>query len=190
MVSLCRWPQSTGKRGQSGRFEWHRLGGTQVRSTDRRASRVRADRHCRETRLQKAGVNFFPRSSNHLDRRCQSGDSAFGRAPSSPRFMPEALLRDFDALDRCPAQSRFPDQTEVSTEIVRSLHSALGLQCSHGLYSQPMTDSPPYWRTRTIADAERDGYTHLRVTCPKCGREVMSVLLEIEDQPTWPATTK
>jgi hypothetical protein len=27
-----------------------------------------------------------------------------------------------------------------------------------------------YWRTRTIADAQAEGYTHLRATCPGCGR--------------------
>jgi hypothetical protein len=27
-----------------------------------------------------------------------------------------------------------------------------------------------YWRTRTIAEAQADGYTHLRVTCSGCGR--------------------
>ncbi len=30
------------------------------------------------------------------------------------------------------------------------------------------TDS--YWRTRTIAEAQGQGYTHLRVTCAGCGR--------------------
>jgi uncharacterized cysteine cluster protein YcgN (CxxCxxCC family) len=27
-----------------------------------------------------------------------------------------------------------------------------------------------YWRTRTIAEAQSQGYTHLRVTCAGCGR--------------------
>jgi hypothetical protein len=27
-----------------------------------------------------------------------------------------------------------------------------------------------YWRTRTIAEAQAQGYTHLRATCPDCGR--------------------
>ena len=27
-----------------------------------------------------------------------------------------------------------------------------------------------YWRTRTIAEAQTDGYTQLRATCPGCGR--------------------
>jgi hypothetical protein len=27
-----------------------------------------------------------------------------------------------------------------------------------------------YWRTRTIAEAEAQGYSHLRVTCSGCGR--------------------
>jgi hypothetical protein len=27
-----------------------------------------------------------------------------------------------------------------------------------------------YWRTRSIAEAMQEGYTHLRVTCPSCGR--------------------
>ncbi len=27
-----------------------------------------------------------------------------------------------------------------------------------------------YWRTRTIAEAWAEGYSHLRATCPKCGR--------------------
>jgi len=27
-----------------------------------------------------------------------------------------------------------------------------------------------HWRTRTIAEAQREGYSHLRATCPKCGR--------------------
>jgi len=29
-------------------------------------------------------------------------------------------------------------------------------------------DSP--WRTRSIGEAQEQGYTHLRATCPKCGR--------------------
>ena len=29
-------------------------------------------------------------------------------------------------------------------------------------------DSP--WRTRAIGEAQEQGYTHLRATCPKCGR--------------------
>ncbi len=27
-----------------------------------------------------------------------------------------------------------------------------------------------YWRTRTVGEAERQGYTHLRATCAGCGR--------------------
>jgi hypothetical protein len=27
-----------------------------------------------------------------------------------------------------------------------------------------------YWRTRTIGEAQADGYTHLRLTCSGCGR--------------------
>jgi hypothetical protein len=27
-----------------------------------------------------------------------------------------------------------------------------------------------YWRTRTIAEAQAQGYSHLRGTCPSCGR--------------------
>ncbi len=27
-----------------------------------------------------------------------------------------------------------------------------------------------FWRSRTIAEAQGQGYTHLRATCPKCGR--------------------
>jgi len=27
-----------------------------------------------------------------------------------------------------------------------------------------------YWQTRTIAEAQGEGYSHLRATCPKCGR--------------------
>lgn len=27
-----------------------------------------------------------------------------------------------------------------------------------------------YWRTRSIGEAQGEGYTHLRATCPKCGR--------------------
>jgi hypothetical protein len=27
-----------------------------------------------------------------------------------------------------------------------------------------------YWRTRSIAEAQAEGYTHLRATCPDCGR--------------------
>jgi uncharacterized cysteine cluster protein YcgN (CxxCxxCC family) len=27
-----------------------------------------------------------------------------------------------------------------------------------------------YWRTRTIAEAQSQGYTHLRVACAGCGR--------------------
>ncbi len=27
-----------------------------------------------------------------------------------------------------------------------------------------------YWRTRTIAEAQAQGYSHLRATCPSCGR--------------------
>jgi len=27
-----------------------------------------------------------------------------------------------------------------------------------------------YWFTRTIAEAQAQGYTHLRATCPSCGR--------------------
>ena len=33
-----------------------------------------------------------------------------------------------------------------------------------------MTESIPYWHTRTIAEAETEGYTHLREHCPRCGR--------------------
>jgi hypothetical protein len=28
----------------------------------------------------------------------------------------------------------------------------------------------PYWRTRTIGEAQADGYSHLRATCSACGR--------------------
>jgi ribosomal protein S27AE len=27
-----------------------------------------------------------------------------------------------------------------------------------------------FWQSRTIAEAQGQGYTHLRATCPKCGR--------------------
>jgi ribosomal protein S27E len=27
-----------------------------------------------------------------------------------------------------------------------------------------------YWRTRTIAEAQAQGYSHLRAKCPDCGR--------------------
>src|SRR6266536_2320134 len=27
-----------------------------------------------------------------------------------------------------------------------------------------------YWRTRTISEAQAQSYTHLRATCPSCGR--------------------
>ncbi len=27
-----------------------------------------------------------------------------------------------------------------------------------------------YWRTRTIAEAQNEGYSHVRVTCSGCGR--------------------
>ncbi len=27
-----------------------------------------------------------------------------------------------------------------------------------------------HWRTRTVAEAMQDGYSHLRATCPGCGR--------------------
>jgi ribosomal protein S27AE len=27
-----------------------------------------------------------------------------------------------------------------------------------------------YWRTRSIGEAQGEGYTHLRATCPNCGR--------------------
>ena len=27
-----------------------------------------------------------------------------------------------------------------------------------------------YWRTRSIGEAQGEGYTHLRAACPKCGR--------------------
>jgi len=27
-----------------------------------------------------------------------------------------------------------------------------------------------YWATHTISEAQQEGYSHLRATCPKCGR--------------------
>ena len=33
-----------------------------------------------------------------------------------------------------------------------------------------MTEPIPYWHTRTIAEAEAEGYSHLRAHCPGCGR--------------------
>jgi uncharacterized cysteine cluster protein YcgN (CxxCxxCC family) len=33
-----------------------------------------------------------------------------------------------------------------------------------------------YWRTRTIAEAQDQGYSHLRVTCSGCGRIAQSVV--------------
>jgi ribosomal protein S27AE len=32
-----------------------------------------------------------------------------------------------------------------------------------------MTDLATYWRTRTISEAQEQGYTHLRAHCPGCG---------------------
>jgi hypothetical protein len=31
-------------------------------------------------------------------------------------------------------------------------------------------ETQSYWRTRSIAEAMQEGYTHLRATCPSCGR--------------------
>jgi phage FluMu protein Com len=33
-----------------------------------------------------------------------------------------------------------------------------------------MTEIDGYWRTRTIGEAEAQGYSHLRATCPGCER--------------------
>ena len=37
------------------------------------------------------------------------------------------------------------------------------------LSSPVMTESIPYWHTCTIAEAQSEGYTHLRAHCPRCG---------------------
>jgi hypothetical protein len=34
----------------------------------------------------------------------------------------------------------------------------------------PLMGPDSYWRTQSIAGAMEEGYTHLRATCPKCGR--------------------
>jgi len=31
-------------------------------------------------------------------------------------------------------------------------------------------ETESYWRTRTIAEAQAQGYSHVRATCPGCGR--------------------
>jgi hypothetical protein len=36
--------------------------------------------------------------------------------------------------------------------------------------SSPPMERDSYWRTRTIAEAQGQGYTHLRATCAGCGR--------------------
>ena len=36
-----------------------------------------------------------------------------------------------------------------------------------------------YWRTRTIAEVQGQGYTHLRATCPKCGLYCWRVLARV-----------
>jgi hypothetical protein len=89
-------------------------------------------------------------------------------------FRPSRCFRSTSQPDPFPPSPQSDWQTDLKPPLVSpgafSLSTAADLVPVHLCRHAAGMELDSYWRTRTVAEAMRDGYSHLRATCSGCGR--------------------
>src|SRR6266540_67980 len=92
------------------------------------------------------------------------------RARKGPRGFESHPFRQLSSKYLIPPSTQLPPPLHTPLSIPTSLEASRLAAIAHPRDDRRVMELDSYWCTRAIAEAQSQGYTHLRVTCAGCGR--------------------